>query len=250
MYCRTGLTAIALTLALSTTATAQEPCPCDCDGNGSVGVSELVRAVNIALGQADITTCMAADSSGDGEVAVNELIRGVNAALDGCDAATRTPTPTAPTSTPTPDEPTSTPVTGQLPPTDSAELVPWLQAGAYLGWTSESAIHVSGGPHPSAVLTYFNDTLIASLQAGNAAHPVDSATVKELYNNSGEINGWAVSVKTQADSASGDGWYWYERVGNSVFADGNGVGLCANCHGTTTSGFTSKDYILAPFPLQ
>lgn len=63
-----------------------EPSPCagDCDGNGVVSIAELIRAVNIALGIADLSTCQAADRNGDGNVAINELIAAVNSALLGC----------------------------------------------------------------------------------------------------------------------------------------------------------------------
>jgi len=49
-----------------------------------VTVNELIRGVNIALGNADISTCPAFDRNGDGMVSINELIAAVNAALDGC----------------------------------------------------------------------------------------------------------------------------------------------------------------------
>ena len=48
---------------------------------------------------------------------------------------------------------------------------------------------------------------------------VDVATHEELYRNSSEIMGGAVSVKVAADTAAGAGSYWYELIGTSVFAD-------------------------------
>ena len=57
--------------------------------------------------------------------------------------------------------------------------------------------------------------------------------------------GWAVMVKVQADSAGGDGWYWYETFDGAVYADGTGEGLCTGCH---SGGGT--DFFLSPFPLQ
>lgn len=53
----------------------------DCDGNGDVTVEELVRAVAIALGTVDLSTCPAADGDGDGLVRIDELIHAVTAAL-------------------------------------------------------------------------------------------------------------------------------------------------------------------------
>lgn len=62
------------------------PCDCvgDCDCNGAVTVDELVRMVNIALGTADVATCLAGDPSGDGQVTVDEILTAVNHALTGC----------------------------------------------------------------------------------------------------------------------------------------------------------------------
>jgi len=59
-------------------------CTGDCDGDGQVTVSNLITAVNIALGSLPITDCAAIDSDGDGDVTVSELIQAVNAALIGC----------------------------------------------------------------------------------------------------------------------------------------------------------------------
>lgn len=102
---------------------AAQVCVGDCDLNLEVTISELIRAVNIALGLADVPTCEAADANGDGQVTVNELILAVNNALLGCRVtaptatdtvtATATSTPTAtdtftPTATPS-DTPTFTP---------------------------------------------------------------------------------------------------------------------------------------------
>lgn len=226
-----------LLLALAAPLHAQS-CPCDCDGDGRVAIGEVITAVRISLGEADVGGCSAADGNANGAVAINELVQGVNAALLGCGSPT--PAPGTPTATPDP----------QLPPTDGAALLPWLEAGNYLDWTAESVIHPSGGPHGGNVRTYFNDALVASLTDEAPAHPVGAASVKELYRNSSEIMGWAVSVKVAADSAAGAGWYWYELIGTSVFADSVGAGICVSCHRGNYRTFTSKDLILAPYPLQ
>jgi hypothetical protein len=49
-----------------------------------VSISELVTAVNIALGQLSVETCFSADVDGDGVVRVNELIAAVGRALGTC----------------------------------------------------------------------------------------------------------------------------------------------------------------------
>jgi len=59
-------------------------CGGDCDGNDFVDISDLIVAVNIALGNTPATACSAADADGDGSVAISELIAAVNAALQGC----------------------------------------------------------------------------------------------------------------------------------------------------------------------
>ncbi|MEO8604316.1 MAG: hypothetical protein ABI629_17210 [bacterium] len=59
-------------------------CIGDCDGSGAVTVDELVRSVNIALGEATIDICTAIDGNGDQSVTMDELVRGVSAAIDGC----------------------------------------------------------------------------------------------------------------------------------------------------------------------
>lgn len=130
------------------------------------------------------------------------------------------------------------------PPTDGAELLPWLEAGEYLAWAAESGVHPSSGPHGGGVRTFVNDVLLASLAAGSPSHPVGAAAIKELYGDGGSVIGWAVEVKLQADSAGGDGWYWYELFGTDLYADGTGEGICTGCHGG------GNDYVLTPFPLQ
>ncbi|WAS98581.1 hypothetical protein [Nannocystis punicea] len=133
-----------------------------------------------------------------------------------------------------------------LPPVDSAEaLEAWLAGGAYRSWPAESTVHASAGPHGGNVRTFVNPALADSLAAANVMHPQDAATVKELYGGgTDEIVGYAVMVKLAPDSASGDGWYWYERLDVTVYADDTGVKLCTGCHGS------GSDYVLTPWPLQ
>ncbi len=134
---------------------------------------------------------------------------------------------------------------GDVIPSNSQALLPWLQAGNYQGWASESAPHDSAGPHFGLVRTFINDTLDGSLMAGgDGEHPQGSATVKELYGMGTTVLGWSVSVKTTATSDAGQGWYWYEVYNDTVFGDGNGDGTCVGCH---SSG---QDYVRTPYPLQ
>jgi hypothetical protein len=66
------------------TATAGVPCPGDCNGSGEVTIDELIRIVNIALGNQPVSNCLAGDLTGDGTIAINEIVTAVNAAINGC----------------------------------------------------------------------------------------------------------------------------------------------------------------------
>jgi hypothetical protein len=137
---------------------------------------------------------------------------------------------------------------GDVPPTESEALLKWLQAGSYKTWVKESAPHKSLGPHPAQVITHLNPALDRSLGAKGAAHPKGSAAVKELFDASGKLSGWAVSVKTSQDSQGGDGWFWYEILGTTasgnVVAKANGVPLCVGCHAP------GRDFVLIEHPLK
>ncbi len=63
---------------------ATTTCSGDCDGDGSVTVTDLVRLINIALGQGDLESCRAADSDQNGTVTVDEIVTTVRSALSGC----------------------------------------------------------------------------------------------------------------------------------------------------------------------
>jgi hypothetical protein len=237
--------------ALASAAGAEAPsCACDCDENGIVAISEAVTAVNVALEIAPRSACPAADANRDGRVAVDEIVSGVRFALNGCPAAS-TPTLMPPTATPTEvASATSTPDT-EPPPANAQELLAWLRAGRYLAWPAESAIHQSGGPHFGRVRTFVNPVLFGSLSAAASSHPAGAAAVKELYGAAGgDLLGWSVMIKVQAESAGGNGWYWYERFRDTVYGSGLGIGGCTGCHGGGFGSFVSKDFVLAPFPLQ
>ena len=71
--------------------------------------------------------------------------------------------------------------------------------------------------------------------------------MKEMYSEDGsELLGWAVMVKTQEDSAQGQGWFWYETTNTEDSSDivgvGNGLPLCSGCHST------GKDFVLTEYP--
>lgn len=130
-------------------------------------------------------------------------------------------------------------------PTESAELLPWLEKGAYREWSAESGIHRSEGPHFGRVRTFFSPRLVQSMGGTGGGHPRGVAAVKELYGSvSEEVIGWAVAVKKDFPSADGAGWYWYEVMRGMVYADGRGAGQCVGCH------MRGVDFILTPWPLR
>jgi hypothetical protein len=137
---------------------------------------------------------------------------------------------------------------GGAVPTTPVELQAWLGKYGYRCWTHESVRHPSSGPHHGQVQTYLNAKLDTSLK-GTSEHPEGSVAVKEFYAdaNATEPDGWAVLVKTQASSANGQGYYWYEAFGIGPGAsnlEGQGKTLCVNCHSAGT------DYVRIPYPLR
>jgi len=60
------------------------PCPADCNGDCQVSIGELIRAVQISLGETEISQCAAADRDRNGTVSIADLISAVGSALRGC----------------------------------------------------------------------------------------------------------------------------------------------------------------------
>ena len=72
---------------LTPTPTPTPGCVGDCDGSGEVTVDELIKGVNIALGNLPLAACSSFDTDHSGDVTINELIVAVNNALAGCPAS-------------------------------------------------------------------------------------------------------------------------------------------------------------------
>lgn len=136
----------------------------------------------------------------------------------------------------------------QTPPTGGrVEMESWLAAASYKDWACEPAVHAARSPSPHGFNRICSNGLIAGAAAGTTAWPKGSAAVKEIYASMTATTpvGYAVYLKTEAESAAGANWYWYERVpldseaahdANGVVADGNGDSgvpktLCVGCHG-------------------
>lgn len=131
----------------------------------------------------------------------------------------------------------------QNPPTTGrADMVAWLGQGLYKQWASEPAVHAARSPSPHGKNRIRSNAKLSAASGGE--YPVDSAAVKELYDDAGTaVIGYAVYRKTKA-GRTGDTFYWYESVplasdvphdSNGVVADGFGGSgtaqtICVGCH--------------------
>lgn len=144
----------------------------------------------------------------------------------------------------------------QLPPSSNGKDVEaWLAKGSYEDWSCETSSHpqIKVSPHgKNRICT--NDLITGFTGSGSDERPKGSAAVKELYNDSDELVGYAVSVKLAATSDGGANWYWYERTPDGVVADGKGgsgtpKSICVSCHAGAGSDSdmhfvnSSSDYV-------
>jgi hypothetical protein len=60
------------------------PCGGDCDNDGTVTVDEILKMVNIALGNLDLSQCTNGDPDGHDLITVDEILMAVNNALSEC----------------------------------------------------------------------------------------------------------------------------------------------------------------------
>ncbi len=120
------------------------------------------------------------------------------------------------------------------PPTGKAETIDaWLAKGDYKSWTCETEPHAARSPSPHGTNRICSNTKASS--HGDGEYPVGAASVKELYGSDGTtIAGYAIGLHTTAGT-TGDSWYWYEKMGSSVVANGLGStgtakDVCVGCH--------------------
>jgi hypothetical protein len=70
------------------------PCVGDCNGDGQVTIGEILTTVDIALGNADVSTCRDGDANHDGQITIDEILAAVDHALNGCQVVpAASPTP-------------------------------------------------------------------------------------------------------------------------------------------------------------
>jgi len=128
----------------------------------------------------------------------------------------------------------------QTPPnTDRAAVEPWLAAGSYKNWACEIDPHPQMKVSPHGMNKICSNDLEANFSgAAGSERPVGSAAVKELYDDSAQLVGYAVAVKVKAASDAGAGWYWYERVPLSSAAPHNSKGIVADGLGSAGTAST------------
>ncbi len=228
-------------------------CPADCDGDERVVISELMLAASIARREYATRVCPPADANRDGRIGIDDLIAAVAAALGGCPPPTATATPThTPTVTPTATGTLSpTPIFDpQVPPTNTVDLLTWLQRGFYREWRQHGSFDGHDrGPVARVAQTFINDDLYASLTCYDVEpHPVGASAVVELRDPRTDAPlGWSVSHKVLPDSDGGRGWYWYDYFAGSVRAAGRGVAECSTCH-EVAANFGFYDYFASVGP--
>ena len=149
----------------------------------------------------------------------------------------------------------------QTPPQGGVSTMKaWLATGDYKKWHCEAAKHASKDPSPHGINRICSNTKLAGAGA-TGMFPVGSAGVKELWDKAGGmIIGYAVYVKTEADSAGGANWYWYEDnpslnpmggvVADGFGASGNAKDICVGCHVKAASGFaaSARDFVFTQVP--
>lgn len=94
-FAKVSLAALLVSAALFAAAGSPVYAACtgDCDDSGGVTIDEIVRLVNVALGQDSLGSCINGDSDGNTTVTIEELVTAVRRSLDGCPAEP-SPTPT------------------------------------------------------------------------------------------------------------------------------------------------------------
>jgi len=159
--------------------------------------------------------------------------------------------------------PQGTPGDAQNPPTtNGADVEAWLAQGAYKAWACETVAHPQMKVSPHGKNRICSNAKTSTFAGGVAdERPMGSAAVKELYDDSDKLVGYAVYAKVKPTSNGGASWYWYERVPTTsaapntagIVADGLGsegraLGICVGCHAGAGSNedhivLGSSDYV-------
>jgi hypothetical protein len=126
----------------------------------------------------------------------------------------------------------------QTPPVGGSAVAAWLASGAYKSWHCETAVHAARSPSPHNIDRVCSNDVIANNATGSGAWPIGAAAVKELYANATDTvpGGYAVYLKSKADSAGGANWYYYGALAaggapvDGMGNDANVMTQCTGCH--------------------
>ncbi|MBL4635135.1 MAG: cytochrome P460 family protein [Kofleriaceae bacterium] len=132
------------------------------------------------------------------------------------------------------------------------DLHAWLKSGKYQSFPAKNTkTHPGRGPHTQVKLpvkVFYNKILSKSVTNGARQHPKGAIAVKEMYDTSGALAGWAVMAKISDTSDAGKNWFWYEVTSTTdngaVPAAGTGIPGCIGCHNVG-----GTDLILSGSPL-
>ncbi|MGE0871930.1 MAG: hypothetical protein AB7P03_25455 [Kofleriaceae bacterium] len=108
------------------------------------------------------------------------------------------------------------------------DIATWLDAGHYRAWNCQPEAHAAVPPSPHGANRICNNAALSGAADTGPFEP-GSASVKEIYDSSGELALYAVYRKVEP-GAGGDTWYWYEGRGDEVVANGEGDDTCTDCH--------------------
>lgn len=120
-------------------------------------------------------------------------------------------------------------------PPEMRDRLAVIESGEYLTWRCEETSHPARPGSGHARNRICNNELVATTPDGTA-FPIGATSVKELLDSSDRIIGYALMEKV-APSEGGRGWYWYEVIGSSKYADGIGSTLCSGCHARAAHDF-------------
>jgi hypothetical protein len=150
--------------AAASDGTVVVTCFGDCNLDGQVTVDEIMKGINIMLGNASLSTCPAMDADSNGVVTIDELLNAVAAAVDGCIPATPGPSPT-PTATPTPTPSPTPTMTPTAIPTNTATAT-----------QTPTVTATPGTPTPTPTTAFINIGVGSGLAGGTAAVTVSLQT--------------------------------------------------------------------------
>jgi hypothetical protein len=136
-------------------------------------------------------------------------------------------------------------VDADVPPTGTAALLAWLEAGSYRAWVPEPTVRPSFTAHGDHVRAWLNPVLVEDLRAGRTRFRKGAAMVKELYlAQTAQVVGFSVMRKVRNRSGRrGRGWYFFETFDGvrPVVRPGRGAPVCVSCHRD------GRDYYLLGF---